>query len=87
MQTGEYRVTLPDIGEFERAMAEEGEIILSVPKGRMDELISGLHFFQDRNMGYTGLKRELSYDFSRPPFYNTLFKLWGLDQGTDWDRS
>ena len=87
MQTGEYRVTLPDIGEFERAMAEEDEIILSVPKGRMDEVISGLHFFQDRQMGYAHLKRELSYDFSRPPFYNTLFELWGLEQGKDWDRS
>ena len=87
MQTGEYRVTLPDIGEFERAMAEENEIILSVPKGRMDELISGLHFFQDRQMGYAHLKRELGYDFSRPPFYNTLFELWGLEQGKDWERS
>jgi uncharacterized protein (DUF169 family) len=83
---GEYRVTLPDIGEFERAMAEEHEVILSVPKGRMDELIKGLKNFEDINMGYTGLKRELEYDFTRPPFYNALFDLWGLDKGEDWGR-
>ncbi len=87
IQTGEYRVTLPDIGEFERAAAEEDEIIMSVPKGRMDELISGLHFFHDvAKMGYTQLRRELNLDFTRPPFYNTLYELWGLDQGKDWDR-
>lgn len=88
MTNGEYRVTLPDIGEFERAMAEEDEIILSVPKGRMDEVISGLRFFHDvTKMGYAQLKRELDLEFTRPPFYNKLFKLWGLDQGKDWDRS
>ncbi len=83
MQDGEYRVTLPDIGEFERAAPGEDEIILSVPKGRMEELIRGMHLFEDRKMGYTGLKRELDYDFPRPPFYNTLFEMWGLEKGRD----
>lgn len=88
MQTGEYRVTLPDIGEFERAATGEDEITLSVPKGRMPELISGLHFFEDvSKMGYTQLIREQDLEYSRPPFYNTLYKLWGLDQGKDWDRA
>ena len=88
IQNGEYRVTLPDIGEFERAAPGEDEIILSVPKGRMDELISGLHYFEDvAKMGYTQLIRELDLDYSRPPFYNTLYKMWGLDEGKDWDRS
>jgi uncharacterized protein (DUF169 family) len=83
IQNGEYRVTLPDIGEFERAAPGEDEIILSVPKGRMGELIRGMHFFEDVNMGYTGLKRELDLDYSRPPFYNTLFEMWGLEKGKD----
>ncbi len=88
MQTGEYRVTLPDIGEFERAAPGEDEITLSVPKGRMSELIEGLHYFEDIvKMGYTQLIRELDLDYTRPPFYNTLYKIWGLDQGKDWDRS
>ncbi len=83
MQDGEYRVTLPDIGEFERAAPGEDEIILSVPKGRLEELISGMRIFEDIKMGYTGLKRELDYDFSRPPFYNTLYEMWGLETGRD----
>ena len=87
LKTGEYRVTLPDVGEYERASADENEIILSVPGNRIDELLSGLHAFYDRGMGYAQLSKEMQLDFSRPPFYNELFKIWGLDQGEDWARS
>lgn len=86
MKTGDYRVTLPDIGEYERAGAEEGEIILSVPGKKLDELMTGMAAFYDRGMGYTQLTREMELDFSRPPFYNELFSMWGLDQGNDWKR-
>lgn len=87
MKTGEYRVTLPDVGEYERAMADENEIILSVPGGRIDELIDGLNAFYYRKMGYTQLTKEMVLDFPRPPFYNELFNIWGLDQGKNWTRS
>ncbi len=86
LKTGEYRVTLPDVGEYERAMADEDEIILSVPGNRIDELVEGLKTFYSRGMGYSQLKKEMQLDFSRPPFYNELFKTWGLDQGQDWTR-
>lgn len=86
MLTGEYRVTLPDIGEYERAAAGEDEVILSVPGARMEELLRGLRHFDKFHMGYAELKRELEFDFARPPFYNTLFEMWGLHKGRDWDR-
>lgn len=86
LMNGEYRVTLPDVGEYERASADENEIILSVPGYRIDELLTGLHAFYDRNMGYTHLSKEMQLDFSRPPFYNSLFEIWGLDKGQDWTR-
>jgi len=60
---GQYRITLPDPGEYERAMAEEGEIIFSVPPAKMEELISGLRFFEERKMGYTHLNMEMRPDF------------------------
>ena len=84
--SGEYKVTLPDFGEFVRAAAEEDEIILSVPRGRIKELVSGLHIYFDKGMGYPQQTREMLYDFPRPKFYNTLYKIWGLDQGQDWDK-
>lgn len=87
LQTGEYRVTLPDPGEYERAATGENEIILSVPGHRLDELVAGLHPFCEMGMGYSQFSREMLLDFPRPEFYNSLYKIWGLDQGQDWDRS
>lgn len=79
IQNGEYRITIPDPGEFERAMAEEGEIILSVPAAKMEELVTGLRFFEEIKLGYSHLNMQMMPDFSQPPFYQDLFKMWGLD--------
>ena len=86
MNTGEYRVTLPDVGEYERAAADENEIILSVPGSRMDELMSGLRPFSERGMGYVNLAKSMEFEFARPAFYNELFGLWGLEQSEEWQR-
>lgn len=77
--TGRYQITLPDPGEYERAMAGEDEIIFSVPKDKMQELISGLNHFEERKMGYTHLTMDIRPDFPRPPFYKKLYEMWGLD--------
>jgi uncharacterized protein (DUF169 family) len=79
MQNGEYRITLPDPGEYERAMAGEGEIILSVPADKLDELVTSLKFFEEIKLGYTHLNMEMRPDFPQPEFYKELFKVWGLD--------
>jgi uncharacterized protein (DUF169 family) len=76
---GGYRITLPDPGEYERAMAGEGEIILSVPPDKLEELMSGLRFFEEIKMGYTHLNMQMMPDFPQPEFYKELFKVWGLD--------
>jgi uncharacterized protein (DUF169 family) len=79
IQNGGYRITLPDPGEYERAMAEEGEIILSVPPDRLEELVMGLRFFEKIKLGYTHLTMEMRPDFPQPEFYKELFQMWGLD--------
>ena len=79
IQNGEYRITIPDPGEFERAMAEEGEIILSVPAAKLEELVTGLRFFEEIKLGYSYLNMQMMPDFPQPPFYQDLFKMWGLD--------
>jgi len=79
---GRYRITLPDPGEYERAMAEEGEIIFSVPAGKLEELMAGLHHLEVVHLGYTHLAPVVRPDFPQPEFYRKLFKHWGLD-GTE----
>ncbi len=83
---GQYRVTFPDPGEYERALADEDEVILSVPKGHLEELVEGLSANNAYGLGYKLLNKEMMFDFSRPPFYNELFEMWGLDKGEDWDK-
>jgi uncharacterized protein (DUF169 family) len=67
--TGQYRITLPDFGE----------ILFSVPTDKMEELIRGLHKFEERHMGYSHMAMMVRPDFRRPEFYKRLFEIWGLD--------
>ena len=83
--TGQYRVTFPDPGEYERALADDDEVILSVPRGHLDQLVTGIRQNAAHGLGYLNLNKEMMLDFPRPPFYNALFELWGLERGEDWD--
>ena len=77
--TGECEVTVPDPGEFERGGVGDDEMMLSIPKERMEELMSGVYHYDKMGMGYRSFGRELKGDFKQPPFYKDYFKKWGLD--------
>jgi uncharacterized protein (DUF169 family) len=76
---GQYRITLPDPGDYERAGAGEDEIILSVPGDKLEELMSGMRQFDEMKMGYVNFAMDVRPDFPRPEFYKELYKVWGLD--------
>lgn len=82
---GCYRVTLPDPGEYERALTAEDDIIFSVPKQKEAEFYAGIDFQLLRG-GRDSFYPMMKENFSRPPFYNRLFQAWGLDTGEDWDK-
>ncbi len=77
--TGEYRITMPDPGDYERAMAAEDEIILTVPAAKLDSLVAGLQRFKRQGTTSRPRATEIQPDFSHPPFYRELFRQWGLD--------
>jgi uncharacterized protein (DUF169 family) len=78
--TGQYRITLPDPGEYSRAMAGEDEIIFSVPKGKLEGLVEGVKRNAERKRKAGDWSHLLLRpDFPRPDFYKDLFKKWGLD--------
>jgi uncharacterized protein (DUF169 family) len=79
LQNNQYMAALPDPGDYTRALAGEDEIILSVPRDKMEELISELRQFEERKQGYTASTMMMQADFDRPEFYKRLFKDWGLD--------
>ncbi len=78
MESGRYMVTLPDPGDYMRALAAEDEIILSVPAARMEELMKGIRASMEGEWGYERTGMYMLHDFPQPPFYQMLFKRWGL---------
>ena len=79
IENNEYRVTIPDPGEYERAMAGEDEMIFSIPKDKLPGLMDTLREMDSRGGGYKQQTYIMTPDFPRPPFYTDLFKKWGLD--------
>jgi len=77
---GECQVTVPDPGDYERAMAQEDEMILTVSARRMKELMDGVYHFEKSNRGYRSFSYEVKTDFPQPPFYRDYFRRWGLDE-------
>lgn len=78
--TGECEVTVPDPGEFERGAVGDDEMMLTIPAGKMEELMAGVYYYDKSGMGYRSFGRELKGDFQQPPFYRDYFKKWGLDE-------
>jgi len=79
MSTGRYTVTLPDPGDYQRALAGEDEIILSIPAHEVGKLIAGLRLFKERESDYAHANMFMLPDFPRPEFYKRLFQSWGLE--------
>ncbi len=83
---GEYRITLPDPGEYERALTDENDIIFTVPKQKTEEFFAGMTHQDKRGQTVNTFQPMMKEDFQRPPFYNDLFEMWGLETGELWDR-
>ncbi|MBN2318828.1 MAG: DUF169 domain-containing protein [Acidobacteria bacterium] len=77
--TGECEVTVPDPGEFERGAVGDDEMMLTVPAGRMEEMMSGVYHYEKMGMGYRSFSHMITGNFKQPPVYEEYFKRWGLD--------
>jgi uncharacterized protein (DUF169 family) len=74
----ECYITVPDPGDFERAGAQDDEMILTVPTKRLKELMDGVYHFE-KGMAFRNFNYSVQPDFQQPPFYQEYFKRWGLD--------
>ena len=78
--SGESYVTLPDPGEYGRALAGEDEIIYSLPADKVELLITQIKSREKMKMGYRNYAfLEFNVDFPRPQFYKDLYRECGLD--------
>ncbi len=83
---GKYRITLPDPGEYERALTDENDIIFTVPVQKTEEFFAGLAHLDKRHFTVNSYQFYMKEDFQRPKFYNDVFEMWGLQSGELWDK-
>lgn len=79
MKSNQFFVVIPDPGEYQRALTEEGEMMFSVPRGRMSAMMANLKKNEHGMFSYREHHMFMLPDFERPEFYRDLFKSWGLD--------
>jgi hypothetical protein len=79
MKTGNYWIVLPDPGEYQRALGDEGEMMFAVPADKLEGLLSGLNKFKEQPFSYRNHNYFMQPDFPRPDFYKKMFKEWGLE--------
>jgi len=79
MLTGEYRVVLPDPGEYSRALCGDDEMMFAVPKDRLEGLVSDVRQAQENNMPFARENMTMRPDFPQPDLYKNVFKDWGMD--------
>jgi uncharacterized protein (DUF169 family) len=79
MLKGGYWVIIPDPGEYQRALCDEGEMMFAVPADKVTGLMEGLNKTQEFGFSYRNHNYFMLPDFPRPDFYKKMFKDWGLE--------
>ena len=73
----EYGVTLPDPGEYVRALTQAGEMIFSIPAVKLDGFMKGLKIFFEKSM-FANEQMMIASNFPQPDIYKKIFKEWGM---------
>lgn len=83
MTKQDYQVAFPDPGEIVRARTKHTDACFCIPGSKLDDFMTKAMNF---NMKYNfEVQYEYPLDYSRPPFYNEVYAMWGLETGEDWD--
>jgi uncharacterized protein (DUF169 family) len=81
MLNGEYWINLPDPGEYSRALTIAGEIMFSVPRGKLAGLVENLGQFDRNESGFAHEQMMMRPDFPQPELYKRVFESWGMEHG------
>ncbi len=73
------QVTLPCGGDRRNALAQDDELIFSVPAHLMEDLMAGLRHFDEAGHGYTQLAPAMRVEPPLPPGYVKVGKMIGMD--------
>ena len=79
-----YNVSIPDAGEYERALVDANEMIFTLSGENLEAFIGAVRDLVRKGFSYKQLSYDIRPDYARPEFYNNMFKKWGLETGTEW---
>ena len=79
LQSGGCQVTVPCIGDRKWALAQDGELIFSVPKGKLEDLMLGLRHFDELGFGYTGMTVGMKLEYPLLGNYVKVGKMVGME--------
>ena len=79
LQTGECQVTVPCGGDRAHAMAQDDEMVFSIPTGKLEDLMFGLRAFDEAGRGYTRFAPDMRPEYPLPDLYVKAGALVGLE--------
>ncbi len=79
LQSGECQVTVPCGGDRKRALAQDDEMIFSVPGGKLEDLILGLRHFDDVGQGYGTFAPDMRLEYPLPDIYLKVARMMGME--------
>lgn len=78
IQRGECQVTIPCLGDRRRAMAQDDELIFSVPKGKLEDLVLALRHFEES--GYKPVAHPMVMpEYELVESYAEIARMLGMD--------
>ena len=76
--SGDCQVAVPCLGDRRRAMAQDDEIIFSVPTGRLEDLMLGLRHFDEAGFEFP-VKFEMRPEYPLTENYVKMGRLTGME--------
>jgi len=82
LKTGDCQVTVPCGGDRKNALAQDDEMIFTVPRSRLEDLMSGLRHFDEKGLGYRHFAPNMRSEYPLFDQYVKMGRMVGLDVQT-----
>jgi len=79
IQTEECQVTVPCGGDRSHALARDDEMIFSVPRSRLEDLMLGLRYFDELGRGYSRYAPDMRPEYPLPDLYVKVGRMVGIE--------
>jgi uncharacterized protein (DUF169 family) len=79
IKTGECQVTVPCGGDRSHALAQDDEMIFSVPTSRLEDLMLGLRYFDELGRGYRRYAPDMRSEYPLPDLYVKMGRMVGIE--------